>query len=442
LETRIREAVRYLSGLGEIRSRFGLERIARLVEELGHPERAYRCVHIGGTNGKGSTAVLVAAALTAAGHRCGLYTSPHLVSLCERFRVDGDEIAAGLLAERIEEVRALAETAAPDDRPTFFEVVTAAAFRHFALERVEVAVLEVGLGGRLDATNIVDDPLVTVLTDLSIDHTRFLGTSIEDIAREKAGIVKRGRPVVSCWSEGPEAEVQASRCRELEAPLLTLGRDFSAEIVEPWRAGTPARIDYRGRGWRLDGLPLRLRGEHQVENAGLALAALEQVAEAGSEVDPGGVAAGFEVAEWPGRLEPVSSEPVLVVLDGAHNQGATAALARAVPDRFPGRLPRVLLLAVSADKDLDRLLAPLAPLAGIAVATSFGGPRALAAEDLARAAGRHFAQVDLEPDLARALARARNLAGPAGLVLATGSLFLVGRLRALLVGGEPHFRFE
>lgn len=441
LEARIREAVRYLAGLGEARSRFGLERISALAEQLGHPEREWACVHVGGTNGKGSTAALVASVLQAAGYRTGLYTSPHLVSLCERVRVNGREIAAGALAERLEEVRSLAESFDEDDRPTFFEVVTAAAFRHFALERVEVAVLEVGLGGRFDATNIVRDPLVSVLTRLSIDHTRFLGDSIEDIAREKTGIVKPGRPVVSCWSDDPPSSILTARCVELGAPQLLGGRDFEFGSKAPPRPGEPAMLYFSGSGWRLADLPLSFLGAHQIENAGLALAALEQISAAGLAVLPRAVCDGFAAASWPGRLERVIAEPPAVVLDGAHNEGAAVALAAAVPGLFP-HAPRVLLLAVSADKDVDRLLAPLAALSDTAVVTCFGGPRALPADDLARAAGQRFAHVRAEPDVERALALARELAAPQGLVLATGSLFLVGRLRGLLVGGEPLFRFD
>ncbi|HET9552150.1 MAG TPA: Mur ligase family protein, partial [Anaeromyxobacteraceae bacterium] len=326
---------RYLEGLSPLSMRFGLERVERAVEALGHPERAAPVLHVAGTNGKGSTCAMAAAALRAAGLRVGLYTSPHLEAFNERIQVDGRPIADADLADAAEAVRRACpwhEAGAPEERLTYFEFATLAAFVHLARARVDAAVVEVGLGGRLDATNVVA-PAVTAVARIGLDHTQLLGDTVEAVAREKAGIFKRGVPAV-VHAHQPAGVIEV----------------LAAEAA---RAGAPLQV--APAAW--DG-PVALPGPHQLGNAGLAAAALRALRGAGLPVGEEAVAAGIAGASWPGRLEAIGG----VLLDGAHNPDGAAALAAALAALHPGR-PAELVFGVLGDKDHRGMLAALAPVA-------------------------------------------------------------------------------
>lgn len=385
------EALARLLALSRFGVRPGLEAMRRLLARLGDPQRALPVVHIGGTNGKGSTAAFVEAALRAAGRRTGLYTSPHLLRFGERIRLDGQELSPDALAGYLTRVFAVAGD------ETFFEIATAAALLAFAERKVEVAVLEVGLGGRLDATNVVERPLVTVITGVALDHTEVLGDTLVAIAREKAGIWKPGVAAVAACEDAAACAVLEERAAQLEAPLSLYGRDFDDRALPP----------------------LGLLGAHQRRNAALARRALQLLPPALRPAEAL-VAEGFANVRWPGRLEWLAPD---VLVDGAHNGDGARALAAALPVLAAGR-PVTLILGVVADKDARSMATVLAPCASRVIATAPPSPRALPAAALAAL----LPGCEVAPDLASALGRARGQ----GLCVVAGSLFLVAEARRLL----------
>ncbi|MGB2797644.1 MAG: folylpolyglutamate synthase/dihydrofolate synthase family protein, partial [Phycisphaerae bacterium] len=366
---------------------FSLDRVEALLGALGSPERRFRSVHVAGTKGKGSTAAILHALALECGLKTGLYTSPHLVDIRERIRVGRDDIPA-------EALRALVADAQPHvdrmrtagDPPTFFEIFTALAFRHFADEAVDLVIVEVGLGGRLDATNVLR-PDVSVVTSVSIDHTHQLGGTLERIAAEKAGIIKPGVPVVS-QPQRPEAMAVIERAAQRAgAPLLRVGRDVTYTWAPAERAGI--RLAVRTPHAAYDDLFLPLLGEHQAVNAATAIAAAERAPSLAERLTPERVRAGLRRVHWPGRMELVPGRPDLL-LDGAHNRASMERLMESLAQHFPGR-PLVFVFASAADKDIDGMLAILAQKGGGApvVFTRTDNPRAAAPADLAaRFAGR------------------------------------------------------
>jgi dihydrofolate synthase/folylpolyglutamate synthase len=356
------------------------------------------------------------AALGAAGYRAGLYTSPHLVELTERIRVGTADVTQPDLVSLTAEVRAAAAARGVD--LTFFEFLTVMAFVHFARHAVDVAVIEVGLGGRLDATNVVD-PAVAAITTIGLDHMQWLGDTLPAIAAEKGGIIKPGRPLVLGRIGGEAATVLRGLAAERGAPVIEAGRDYLA-------SGSAAGLDFDGLGWCLRDLPLALRGAHQRDNAGTALAALAAVRDR-LPVGDEAVRRGLAEVVWPGRLDVVGSAP-LTILDGAHNLDGVAALAGELPALLGGR-PLHLLFAVMGDKDWRPMVERLAPLCTSAVVTEVLRPRGASAAALAEAFRPHC-PVAAEPDPLRAWQHlvARTPADAA--IVAAGSLFLVGALYA------------
>lgn len=412
----------------------GLERMHVALEALGHPERRYRSLHVAGTNGKGSTCAFASTALRAAGHRVGLYTSPHLERVTERFQVNGAEISRELLGRRILEILERYPEAAGTPAPlTYFEFCTVIAFWHFAQEAVDFAVLETGLGGRLDATNTVS-PLVTAITPISFDHMEYLGHTLGAIAGEKAGILKPGVPVVVSRQE-PEALDAITRVAgQVGAPLLLEGRDFA---LEPLPDGG---LSYQGPRWSLHGLSLSLRGPHQRQNAALALAALEQLDARGVPVPAEAASAGVSSARWPGRLEEVSRQPA-VVLDGAHNPGGVAVLLASLDSLYPGRRIHAVF-GVVADKDRAPMMRALFPRCASVHLTPLDTPRSLAPERYLDEARALCVDVRAYAGLDDALAGAKALAMEGDVILCTGSLFLVGATRARLSGNLGAMQYQ
>jgi len=411
-----------------------LGRMERLLERLGNPQERLAIIHVAGTKGKGSTAALIAAVLQAAGYRTGLYTSPHLVHVEERIQINGTAIGPDELTRLMQRVEAAVNAVeAEGSQPvTFFEIITALSLLHFANQGVEQAVLEVGMGGRFDATNVCQ-PRVAVITSISFDHVAQLGPSLADIAWAKAGIIKAGRPVVS-GACAPEAQLVIRWvAKHLGAPLLELNRDFTV-AYQPGNLvrGQWPRVqltDARGTGpWR----ELHLWGRHQAENAALALTVCAVLEKQGVQITDAAIDLGLRTVRWPARLEVLQRRP-WVVLDCAHNPASVDATAAWFTSQIPARR-RLLLLAVSRDKDLAGIIAALAPVFDQAYLTRFSSSQraadpALLADLWRQAGGRTVICHDRAAD---ALAAVQAAAHPDDALLVTGSVFLAGEVRPLL----------
>lgn len=402
---------------------FNLDRMRALVAELGDPQTKYPIIHVAGTKGKGSVCALSASALHAAGYKTGLYTSPHLLDYCERIQIDGQPVSHTDLTELVEEIRPVV---ARVPKLTTFEITTAIAFLYFARQKVDAAVIEVGLGGRLDATNVVM-PKVAVITSLSYDHMAVLGDTLAKIAGEKAGIIKLDVPVISAPQKDEALEVLIRVAKEREAPMTLVGRD----------------ILYRGDGHSLDGqalqvqpvggpfldLTIPLLGAHQVENAAIAVAALWKLREQGLSISDAAVQKGFAKVEWPARFEIARRAPP-VIFDSAHNQDSFARLRQALDDYFPG-LSVYLIFGASEDKNIPGMFAEIKPKVKRMYITKADHPRALDPQkilDLARQA-----EVPSEPvvPVEAALRRALESSEKDGsIVLSAGSMFVTAEVMA------------
>ena len=416
-------AVAYLYRLQKHGIKLGLETMKALMARLGMPQTKYRVLHIAGTNGKGSTAAMTAAILQAAGYRVGLYTSPHLVEFRERIRVNGEMISESQVAELTEQLQTLCQ---PDLSPTFFEYTTAMAFQHFAESGVEVSVVEVGLGGRFDATNVVT-PVACVVTTISLDHQEHLGNTCSAIAFEKAGIIKPGVPVMVGRLDDDAWRTIEQVASERQAAVFRLNEDFCTEGEEP------QQFSYRGLGLRYDGLTCALEGRHQLDNAACALALLGAVAPQGIAVTAEAVREGLRAVNWAGRLETADRHPT-VFLDGAHNPAAATALADFLTraDRSHPSRSVVLVLGMMRDKDHRGFVEPLRGLVDEVVLTQADLPRSATAQELRASIGDLLPHSHVVPSLSDAMTLARQLATSDGLVCVTGSLMLVGECMALL----------
>jgi len=399
----------------------GLERIETLLEALGNPERRYTLAQVGGTNGKGSVAAMLASMLRADGRRVGLYTSPHLVSFRERIRVDGEAIAEDDVADGFD---AIATLVARLDA-TMFEATTALALDHFAREAVDVAVLEVGLGGRLDATT-VGAPAVTALARIDLDHQEVLGPTLAAIAAEKAAIIRSGVAVAA--AQAPEAaQVLLARAAAVGVPLSMEGRDLEVRVRARDRAGQV--IDCAGRDWRLDGLRLPLLGVYQPSNALVALAAAHELG-----VSDAAAREGLARARWPGRFEILRARERTVVLDGAHNPAGAQALAASLAEWF-GDTPVTLIFGALRDKDARGMLQALAPRARRLILTASSSPRAAPPQAL-RAVLPGTTAVELAGSASEALALAAREPRTPILCIA-GSLSLLGDVLRVTTGDKP-----
>ncbi len=430
------ECLAYLADLGhELRGvKFGLEAITSILASVGDPHKQYRTAIVAGTNGKGSTAAILASILQRAGHRTGLYTSPHLVRVNERIRVDSAEVSDEDFARAFARVRRtvdrLLEECRLEHRPSFYEYLTATAFEHFAGARIDIAVLEVGMGGRLDATNVTD-PSVAIITNIDLDHQEFLGTTRAAIAGEKAGVIRARRPVVSTNTLAEAAEVIRRRCAELDAPLFETARFTRLDRLHS-EEGRYA-CDLALNGDLFPELKSPLPGRFQMENAVAAVCAAWQLSRAGMQISRSAIAEGVRDAVWPGRLEVVARRP-LVVLDGAHNPAGAREVAAFVKEHLAGRRLR-LVYASMRDKAIGEISEALFPLAEEIYLTRPEQARAATPEEILAATRYRAEDVVIEPDPARALERACKASPPEGAVLACGSLFLVGAIKRALLEG-------
>ena len=425
-----RDPLNRLRGLERFGIRPGLDTIRRLTAAVGDPQAAYPSIIVAGTNGKGSVAAMIDSALRAGGYRAGRYTSPHLTSMTERFTVAGTEIEEAALrdeaAEVLRQADRLLRAGGLDHPPTFFEAATAAALSWFRRAAVDVAVLEVGLGGRLDATNVVT-PAAGVVTAIGLDHREHLGDTLEAVAAEKAGIVKPGMVVVTTEAAPPALAVIDDACRRRGARLVRAAEDTEIAVRGD---GPRPRIEVATPRRRYPAFTLGLAGAHQRSNAAGAIRLLEELAHRGLPVGADAIVRGLSDVAWPGRLDLVRVPGRgAVLLDAAHNPAAAAALARHLREAFPDRLP--VVCAVMRDKDVDGIVDRLAPCASRIVCTAPDNPRATPPRALADRVRRRAPAlpVTAEDDARQALETAWRTADT---VCATGSIFLVGELLAAL----------
>jgi dihydrofolate synthase/folylpolyglutamate synthase len=430
-------AVRYLLSLGRelaaptqaAAAKFDLENIAVLSERLGRPDRAYPSAHIAGTNGKGSTAAFLESILRQAGFRTGLNTSPHLEKINERIRVDGVEISDTDFAETLTRIRSVIEELLAAGRlrahPTYFECVTTMAFAHFARARVEFGVFEVGLGGRLDATNILT-PAISVITRIDFDHENFLGHSLREIAGEKAGILKPGVPVVVAEQRPEAREVILARARELHCPIIETTQTYRVDQETMENGCVRARVTEIASG-RTAQLAPQLAGRFQLQNAMNAVAAAHALSARGYRISDNAIEQGVAEATWPGRLEKLQTRPDVYV-DGAHNPGAARELAAFWEESFSGR-KIFLLYGALRDKAVDEIAGILFPYAAEVVFTEPRTSRAISAAQLSEIAAHHAIHSSILADAEQAFDHLLSKAAPGDAVFVTGSLYLVGQLR-------------
>jgi dihydrofolate synthase/folylpolyglutamate synthase len=405
-------------------ARFKLERMQELVTSLDNPQQAYPIIHVAGTKGKGSVCVLCANALHEAGYKVGLYTSPHLDDYAERIQIDGEFISHGELAELVNEIN---PHVAAIPELTTFEITTALAFLYFAKQKVDAAVVEVGLGGRLDATNVVV-PLESVITSISFDHTLLLGNTLTQIAGEKAGIIKPGIPVVTSPQEEESRLVIERIAQERSSPLLQVGRDILYEEISNSLKGQTIRV------WSPTGnlstpiiFSIPLLGSHQMENAATAYAALEILSQQGIQITKDAIKRGFAKVFWPGRFEIVQYSPP-VILDCAHNRDSAKKLCLTLKQYYPNK-PVILVFGASEDKDIQGMLFELMPLVKELIAVKSFHPRAIDPDKLVEMAQTYRHPIDCVEHIPEALEKALHLVSEDGVVLVTGSIFVVAEAR-------------
>lgn len=406
-------------------AKFDLAHMRVLLEALGHPERRFASVLIAGTNGKGSTAATLASILAAAGHRTGLYTSPHLIRINERIQVSGEEISEPEFAEMHQRVDEVSQQLVREGKlpwhPSFFETLTAMAFEYFASAGVEIAVLEVGMGGRLDATNVTE-PALSVITDVALDHQKFLGNTIAEIAREKAGII-RANGVLVTLPQHPEAnDVIGKVAQERNARGVSAAPYVPNVTPASERPAAAYPLEVMGETITVAS---PLLGRHQFRNVALAIAAAVELNQFGFKVAAKDVERGIRETRWPGRLQLVEQDGQQYLLDVAHNPAGAWALRSALSTYFEER-PLVFVFAALRDKAIAEMAEILFPLAEHVVATTVANPRAASAAEVAQAAARTGAEASSRPGAGEALQAAKQLAGGKALVVVTGSIYLVG----------------
>jgi dihydrofolate synthase / folylpolyglutamate synthase len=483
------ETVNYLYNLQKYGIKFGLDNISRLMSALDNPHRSFLSVHVAGTNGKGSTSAIIASILKTAGFKVGLFTSPHIISFTERIRVNGEEITENEVIELAEEIKDIVVHLG-DFLPTFFEVVTTMALLYFKRKKVDIAVIEVGMGGRLDATNIIT-PEISIITNISYDHKEFLGDTLKEIAHEKAGIIKKGVPVAASYQESEAMKVIEQKAIEKNSELYIYGRDFSSILKREDISGIC--FDYSsGDSFTINNLVLPLAGEHQMQNASVAIKAVELLSKKLTSdfsfpasnknlhlysslsptppINPEGfrdsplvgegdhrflnttphhfIRKGFEDVRWPGRLEIIKEDPPMLI-DGAHNPAAAMALSKALKKNFPEKNKRIILvLGIMGDKDARGIMEPLLPLASEIILTAPAYSRSASPEKLAGiAASLGFFDVRIAPTMKDAVEMATEIGlsdkrqglgnlphnpSPAPLILITGSFYTIGEAKEVL----------
>ncbi len=432
------DTIQYLYNLKRHGIRLGLETIARLAHRLGNPQDRFPSILIGGTNGKGSVSAMIANILKTAGYRTGLYTSPHLQRFTERIRINDEEILEDKVIELVKRIKTEIQGSRSKTQtiphnlstllPTFFEFVTAMAFTYFADEGIDFGVFEVGMGGRLDATNILT-PLVSVITNVSKEHTEFLGEDIREIAGEKGGIIKEGGLVIT-GADGEALEVLRDICSKRDARILALNEDF--DVV----TGDGGRFDYKG-SLSLKGLESGLMGRHQISNAALAISAIEALIDYGVDIDESAIRQGLKTVKWHGRLELMDLKARHILLDCAHNPAGAGVLKEFLERGDISFKRLILIIGILRDKEIDRILETLVPLSDIVIPVQPDEERAAPVDLLMERAKRYIHSPDsinAIRDVAEAVEFGLKTAEPNDLVCITGSIFTVGEARKAMEG--------
>jgi len=412
------ESVSWLFGLQKYGIKFGLSKTTNLLQAFGNPHHNQHYIHIAGTNGKGSVGAMLEAILLTAGLKVGFYTSPHLVSFTERFRINRESIPKDTAASLIREVKGVINQKEP---PTFFEFTTAMTLLYFFREAVDIAIIEAGMGGRLDATNVID-PMVSIITNIGFDHQHFLGDTISAIAHEKGGIIKKGVDLVTAVDQPPVVKLFESLCKKKGAPF--------------WRVGQHARyrrlpsglFGYYGLHKRFRDLTLGLKGGFQYKNAAVALLAVEILKRKGIRISDEALQRGLANPLWPGRVEEVASHPT-IILDGAHNPSAMRSLAQAIGNDFDFE-KLILVVGIMEDKDISHILAEIVPLAHKVIYTRPAYYRAANPQHIMDVAKEFKKDGEVHVPLSTAIERARELADTKDLIVITGSLFTVGEAKS------------
>ncbi|UCF07621.1 MAG: bifunctional folylpolyglutamate synthase/dihydrofolate synthase [Thermoplasmata archaeon] len=418
------DAIKWLYALKIYGMSLGLERIEHLLSLLGSPHKQLKAIHIAGTNGKGSVAAMLSSILQAAGYKAALFTSPHLISFEERIMINGKKIPKERLCYWVERIRPLAEDMAASgefEHPTFFEIASAIAFSHFAKERVDYAILEVGLGGRLDATNVVT-PEVSVITTIALDHTHVLGTTLSEVTMEKAGIIKPGAPVVTGIEDEDILGMIEEVCQSKKSPLFPTRDRVSAVLKASDLYGQT--FDISGLGTGYEDLTLHLLGEHQIKNASVAALVIDVMKNKGVAIPDRAIREGFKNAKWPARFEIVQEKPI-ILLDCAHNPAGMRALKRALTNTLSGRR-LTLVLGIMRDKDIAGIVREIAPKAASIIITKPKFERAAEPSVIEEEARKYGDSVVVINSVSEAINHAKRNTTKFDVICVTGSIFNVG----------------
>src|SRR4030042_5466976 len=408
-----RKAVKYLYSLQKYGIKFGLSKTYNLMKRLGNPHHGQKYVHIAGTNGKGSVSAMLESILSRAGMKIGFYSSPHLVRFTERFRVNQKEISKSKVAELTDRLRDIID---PDNPPTYFEAATVMALAYFAEENTDISIREVGMGGRLDATNIIT-PVAPAITNISLEHQDFLGRRLIDIAGEKAGIIKKGVDTVTAATQPSVIRLFEGICAEKNAPFWRGGKDVRYR-------STGSGLSYYGLKYTFRDLDASLKGSYQKRNVALAISIIELLERKGFEISSRDIKEGLRETIWPGRLHLISKNP-LIVLEGAHNPAGIRELAEAVEKAFSyNRI--ILIIGIMKDKDIVNMISTLVPMADYIICTNPDYYRSAEPSDLMKIAYAYSRHVESVPVISKAIERAKKMAGPRDMILITGSLFTIG----------------
>ncbi|MCK8824429.1 bifunctional folylpolyglutamate synthase/dihydrofolate synthase [Fuchsiella alkaliacetigena] len=421
-------AVDYLNSLNKFGINPGLERIKLLMEYLGNPQQEYDTIQVAGSNGKGSTSVMISSILSKAGYKVGTYNSPEIVSFYERMRINGEYMEPEALERLTSEIKPYLKRIEDQglEHPTFFEVVTAIALKYFAEQEVEIVVLEVGLGGKLDATNVVNG-LIAAITNISLEHTEYLGDTIEEVAIEKGGIIKEGSKVVTGVKDKKALAKLKEICKEREAELIEASKALKVERLDRSLAGQSFKVQSQQMVAQVQ---IPLLGKYQRQNLNLALAVIEALP-AKYEIEWSAIEEGLKVVEWPGRLELLGEKP-LIILDGAHNSAGIRELRKVIEEDLDYQ-SLILVLSILGDKDVEEMLEIITPIADQIIITQNTNERVAAPEQVAKLLAAKGIEVQVIPEVEAAVKEALKLAAAEDLVSISGSLYTVAEARKFLV---------